>query len=63
MNSQLLYLDDVTTLDFQAIVRQQVTLPDGRAGVILDRTYFYPTGGGQEHDTGMLGRSPRAGSA
>lgn len=57
MNTQLLYLDDVTTLEFQANIRQQVTLPDGRAGVILDRTYFYPTGGGQEYDTGMLGEA------
>jgi alanyl-tRNA synthetase len=57
MNSQLLYLDDVTTLEFDAMVRQIVILPDGRTGVILDRTYFYPTGGGQEHDTGMLGKA------
>jgi alanyl-tRNA synthetase len=55
MNSQLLYLDDVNTLNFEAIVRNKIILPDGRAGVILDRTYFYPTGGGQEHDTGTLG--------
>jgi alanyl-tRNA synthetase len=57
MNTQLLYLDDVTTLEFQAIVRQQIILPDGRTGVILDRTYFYPTGGGQEYDTGTLGEA------
>jgi len=57
MNSQLLYLDDVNTLEFQAVVRQKVTLLDGRTGVILDQTYFYPTGGGQEHDTGILGEA------
>lgn len=57
MNSQLLYLDDVATLEFQAEVAQIVTLPDNRLGVILDRTYFYPTGGGQEHDTGTLGNA------
>jgi alanyl-tRNA synthetase len=57
MNPQLLYLDDVTTLEFQANILHQVTLPDGRTSVILDRTYFYPTGGGQEHDTGMLGEA------
>lgn len=55
MKTHLLYLDDVNTLEFQAEVHQKVTLPDGRAGVILDKTYFYPTGGGQEHDTGSLG--------
>jgi alanyl-tRNA synthetase len=57
MNSQLLYLDEVTTLEFQAEVREKITLPDGRAGVILNRTYFYPTGGGQEYDTGTLGEA------
>jgi alanyl-tRNA synthetase len=55
MNTQQLYLDDVSTLEFQANVRQILTLPDGRTGVILDRSYFYPTGGGQEYDTGRLG--------
>jgi alanyl-tRNA synthetase len=55
MISQLLYLDDVKTLEFQAEVIQKVLLPDNRKGVILDRTYFYPTGGGQEHDSGTLG--------
>src|SRR5256714_3882241 len=28
---------------------------EGRASVLLDRTAFYPTGGGQPADTGMLG--------
>jgi len=55
MNSQLLYQDDVNTLNFEATVRKKMVLPDGRTGVILDRTFFYPTGGGQEYDTGTLG--------
>ena len=54
MNPQLLYQNDVNTLQFEAEVLQQVVLPDNRQGVILNRTYFYPTGGGQEHDTGTL---------
>ncbi len=29
-----------------------------RPGVILDRTAFYPTSGGQPHDTGTLGGAP-----
>jgi alanyl-tRNA synthetase len=57
MNTQLLYLNDVTTLDFQAEAIQKVELLDNRAGVILDRTFFYPTGGGQEHDCGTLGNA------
>lgn len=54
MNSQLLYQQDSTILKFDAQVLEQISLPDGRLGVVLDRTYFYPTGGGQEHDTGGI---------
>jgi alanyl-tRNA synthetase len=57
MNSQLLYQQDVTIHEFEAIVVERFILPDGRIGVILDRTYFYPTGGGQEHDSGEIGGS------
>ena len=31
---------------------QIVALPPG--AVVLNRTYFYPTGGGQLHDEGVL---------
>ena len=55
MDSQFLYRDDPLTLEFETEIREWVTLPDGRSGVILKRTYFYPTGGGQAHDTGTLG--------
>ncbi|PWB53472.1 MAG: hypothetical protein C3F13_08625 [Anaerolineales bacterium] len=55
MDSQLLYQQDVSTLEFDAEVVECLTLADGHQEVLLDRTYFYPTGGGQEHDTGMIG--------
>jgi alanyl-tRNA synthetase len=55
MESQLLYQQDPGKLEFEASVVELVSLPDGRKGVVLDQTYFYPTGGGQEHDTGMIG--------
>jgi alanyl-tRNA synthetase len=55
MDSQLLYQQDPAILEFEAQVVESIILPDGRTGVVLDRTYFYPTGGGQEHDTGALG--------
>ncbi|MBI4787132.1 MAG: hypothetical protein HY782_08820 [Chloroflexi bacterium] len=51
------YLDDPFRFEFDADVIGKVTLPDGRQGVLLAETYFYPTGGGQEHDTGMLGEA------
>jgi alanyl-tRNA synthetase len=57
MNTQFLYLTDPLTLKFEAEIPEKVELPDGRLGVILTRTYFYPTGGGQEHDTGILGNA------
>jgi alanyl-tRNA synthetase len=55
MNTQLLYQEDVNILEFEANVVKHFSLPDGRTGVVLNRTYFYPTGGGQEHDTGEIG--------
>jgi alanyl-tRNA synthetase len=57
MNSQFLYLSDPLTLSFESVVQDQFKLPDGRIGVILTQTYFYPTGGGQAHDTGTLGNA------
>lgn len=47
--TEQLHLDDDSLLDFQATVERAL---DDR--VVLDRTGFYPTGGGQPHDTGTL---------
>ncbi|MFZ4516442.1 MAG: alanyl-tRNA editing protein [Acidimicrobiia bacterium] len=46
----MLYLRDAYLQEFVATV----TAADGNA-VALDVTAFYPTGGGQPHDTGVLG--------
>jgi misacylated tRNA(Ala) deacylase len=51
--TELLYLRDAYLRDFTATV----TAVDG-ARVALDRTAFYPTGGGQPHDTGALAGVP-----
>jgi len=47
--TELLYLRDAYLLEFDATV---TAVGDGT--VMLDRTAFYPTGGGQPHDTGSL---------
>jgi len=47
-----LYYHDSYLYDFDAEVRTVVETP--RPAVILDRTAFYPTSGGQIHDTGWL---------
>ncbi len=55
VGTELACLDHAFQFEFDAEIIARVTLPDGRAGVILPRTFFFPTGGGQEHDTGTLG--------
>ncbi len=56
-HDQLLYLQDPACLDFEAVAEEIIPLPEGQFGVSLNRTYFYPTGGGQEHDTGTIGEA------
>jgi misacylated tRNA(Ala) deacylase len=48
--TELLYATDAYLREFDARVLE--ITPEG--GVILDRTAFYPTGGGQPHDVGTL---------
>ncbi|HEV3512691.1 MAG TPA: DHHA1 domain-containing protein [Candidatus Sulfotelmatobacter sp.] len=47
-----LYYHDPFLYDFEAEVREQIQSP--RPALILDRTAFYPTSGGQIHDTGWI---------
>jgi len=54
--TQLLYLHDSYLREFDAVV----TGADGRR-VALDRTAFYPGGGGQPADTGLLRWNGRSG--
>jgi misacylated tRNA(Ala) deacylase len=49
MGADLLYLRDAYMTTFAATV----TAVDGQR-LVLDRTAFYPTGGGQPHDTGRI---------
>jgi misacylated tRNA(Ala) deacylase len=55
MPSDLLYLRDAYLQEFDAVVTE-VDPEERKVG--LDRTAFYPTGGGQPHDTGELGGLP-----
>jgi alanyl-tRNA synthetase len=48
------YYGDSYTARFQARVIETGG-PDGRPRAVLDETYFYPSSGGQPHDTGTLG--------
>ena len=53
MSSDRLYYTDAYLIEFDAVVRDVVQ--DGsRWKVVLDRTAFYPTSGGQPFDTGTL---------
>ena len=55
--TQRLYFADTHLLEFDARV-VEVAAHEGRAAVVLDRTAFYPTGGGQPNDTGTLDGVP-----
>ncbi len=48
--TKALYFDDYTKVEFSAAILKVI---EGRH-VILDQTGFYPTSGGQEHDTGTM---------
>jgi alanyl-tRNA synthetase len=52
--TEKLYFRDSSLLEFPAIV-VEVKPSDGGECVAVDKTAFYPTGGGQPNDTGTLG--------
>lgn len=57
MTTERLYYNDSYTLQFNAQIVEQVEYVSGKKkwpAVVLDRTYFYPEGGGQPPDTGTL---------
>ena len=61
MATRRLYYDDSFERDFEAqLLRCEPVMVDSPLmapawGVVLDRTLFYPTSGGQPHDLGLLG--------
>ena len=52
--TERLYYHDSRLLEFDARVTDLSERDDGAIAVMLDRTAFYPTGGGQPNDTGTL---------
>ncbi|CUU01916.1 alanyl-tRNA synthetase [Candidatus Thermokryptus mobilis] len=52
MTERLYYTDSYTT-KFKAKV-VDIKNVNGKIALLLDKTYFYPTSGGQEHDTGYI---------
>jgi alanyl-tRNA synthetase len=52
MTDRLYYVDSYITR-FEATVIEQTT-HEGKPALVLNQTYFYPTSGGQPHDTGMI---------
>ncbi len=53
MKTVQLYIDDPYLTEFNANVLRSFA-QDHSIGVVLDRTAFYPTSGGQMHDTGTI---------
>jgi alanyl-tRNA synthetase len=52
--TERLYYTDAYLREFDATVVDRCDVA-GRPGALIDRTAFYPTSGGQPHDTGTLG--------
>ena len=53
--TERLYYNDSHLIEFEARVIDQSERVSGWTAITLDRTAFYPTGGGQPSDTGTIG--------
>ena len=60
MDTEKLYDQDAFLREFDAVVTECYEGKDGSCLVTLDRTAFYPEGGGQPADHGVLGGAARA---
>lgn len=56
--TKLLYLEDFSLLESETRI-QEILEESGKQIIILDRTVFYPQGGGQPYDAGVI-ESPSA---
>ncbi len=51
--TKLLYLEDMLLLETSAVVEDMLE-EDGKTAILLDQTIFYPQGGGQPYDKGVI---------
>jgi alanyl-tRNA synthetase len=51
------YWAEPLTLEFEARIIQKTSLGQDQFDLVLEKSYFYPTGGGQSHDTGTIGEA------
>lgn len=51
------YWTEPFTWDFETRVVQKTNLGSNQFEVILEKSYFYPTAGGQSYDTGLVGEA------
>jgi alanyl-tRNA synthetase len=58
VRTRRLYHEDPEQRSFDARVLEVRDVPGGGVAVVLDRTAFYPTGGGQPHDLGAIDGRP-----
>jgi len=59
--TEKLYYQNSFLYDFVAALMDRRQMADGRTALLLDRTAFYPTSGGQTFDTGWLELEPLEG--
>ncbi len=56
-STERLYYHDSHLIEFDAVVTDKTERVSGWTAVTLDRTAFYPTGGGQPSDTGTIDKA------